>query len=131
MCNQHGAGVGLILTLKDSDEWIEYPPLLIPVGKWDAHGIGSAQTYSLRYMLRSVFVVPQSDEDDDGNAAAKAMEEGKKEAIFLLQNAAKKGTDALKSAWESLRADQRGACAKEIQLLKTQAKEIDDASSGK
>lgn len=46
----------------------------IPVGKPDAHGVGSALTYLRRYMLSAVAGVAPSDDpvgekDDDGNAA--------------------------------------------------------------
>ncbi len=43
----------------------------VPVSKVDAQGYGSALTYARRYSLSSAFGVGA--EDDDGNAAAKAM----------------------------------------------------------
>ena len=48
----------------------EFPPLILPVSKPDAQGIGSAITYGRRYaLMAAVGIAP---EDDDGNAAAKA-----------------------------------------------------------
>jgi hypothetical protein len=41
---------------------------LLPVSKWDAHGIGSAITYSRRYSLQA-FLNVSGEEDDDANAA--------------------------------------------------------------
>jgi hypothetical protein len=50
-----------------SGEWMR-GTLTIPLGKADAHGYGSAVTYSRRFALAAfVGVAP---EDDDGNAAA-------------------------------------------------------------
>jgi hypothetical protein len=52
-----------------SGEWMR-GTLTIPLGKADAHGYGSAVTYSRRFALAAfVGVAP---EDDDGNAAAAA-----------------------------------------------------------
>lgn len=41
--------------------------LRLPVGKWDAHGIGSAITYARRYGIMAILGIAA--EDDDGNAA--------------------------------------------------------------
>lgn len=128
--NDLGAGVGLVLMLADSEEWIEYPPLVIPCGKWDAHGIGSARSYSIRYMLISVFVVASAD-DDDGNAAAKSVANDRDVALQQLKAAAKKGTELLKAAWEALNAQQRRACAQDMNDLKAIAKEVDNAPAGR
>lgn len=45
--------------------------LYVPANKHDPQGFGSAQTYARRYALQTAFGVPA--EDDDGNAAAKAV----------------------------------------------------------
>jgi len=50
-----------------SGEWLEQE-FLIPLGKLDAHGAGSAITYARRYALQSIAGIPA--EDDDGNAAS-------------------------------------------------------------
>lgn len=51
-----------------SGQWMEFGPLLMPVGKQDAQGFGSSITYAKRYALcASLGVV--GDEDDDGNEA--------------------------------------------------------------
>ena len=52
-----------------SGQWIEFGPLLVPVGKKDAHSTGSAITYAKRYALSAAFGVVT--EDDDGEAAQK------------------------------------------------------------
>ncbi len=52
-----------------SGQWIEYGPLIIPVGKMDAHSTGSAITYGKRYALCAALGVVT--EDDDGQEAQK------------------------------------------------------------
>lgn len=47
--------------------------LYVPANKKDPQGFGSAQTYARRYALQTAFGVPV--EDDDGNAATKAVNE--------------------------------------------------------
>lgn len=62
-------GVNVSTTLLHlSGQWIEFEPLTIPLGKRDAHAVGSAITYGKRYSLCAALGVV-SDEDDDGNKA--------------------------------------------------------------
>lgn len=63
---QGGIGVSTRL-MHLSGEWLEQE-FLIPLGKLDAHGAGSAITYARRYALQSIAGIPA--EDDDGNAAS-------------------------------------------------------------
>lgn len=51
-----------------SGQWIDCGPMLIPIVKRDAHGVGSAATYAKRYSLCATVGVVSGD-DDDGNAA--------------------------------------------------------------
>lgn len=53
-----------------SDQWIETDYILVPMGKKDAHGTGSATTYGRRYSLSCALGIV-SDEDDDGAEASK------------------------------------------------------------
>lgn len=55
--------------MHSSGQWIEYEPLIIPMGKKDAHSTGSALTYARRYQLCAALGVVT--EDDDGAAAQK------------------------------------------------------------
>lgn len=50
-----------------SGQWIESFSI-VPVAKFDAHGLGAAQTYARRFSLASLLALA-TDEDDDGNAA--------------------------------------------------------------
>lgn len=52
--------------LHKSGEYIS-ETLRLPVGKWDAHGIGSGISYARRYGLMSILALAA--DDDDGNAA--------------------------------------------------------------
>lgn len=52
-------------------QWIELGPLLVPMARPDAHGLGSAISYGKRYALSAALGVV-ADEDDDGNAASDA-----------------------------------------------------------
>ncbi len=56
-----------------SGEQMNLGSLFVPANKQDAQAFGSALTYARRYSLMTAFGVPA--EDDDGNAAAKAMGE--------------------------------------------------------
>jgi hypothetical protein len=59
------------MLLHASGEWLSCGILALPVTKADAQGYGSALTYARRYSLSAAAGV--APEDDDGNAAAKAM----------------------------------------------------------
>lgn len=51
----------------ESGQWIEFGPLIVPMGKKDAHSTGSAITYAKRYQICAALGVVT--EDDDGHAA--------------------------------------------------------------
>jgi len=59
-----------------SGQWVEFGPLTIPIGKRDAHSVGSACSYGKRYALCAALGVV-SDEDDDGNKAVSSQEKKK------------------------------------------------------
>ena len=62
------AGVSVTTRLlHTSGQWLETGPLTVPVGKRDAHGVGSATTYGKRYALQAALLIPS--DDDDGNGA--------------------------------------------------------------
>ena len=63
--------------MHSSGEWLE-SSFLIPC-KPDAHGMGSAITYSRRYCLMSVAGIPTA--DDDGNSSIKAAPPRKPKAM--------------------------------------------------
>jgi hypothetical protein len=67
----HGLDAVCIVTLlmHTSGEWIK-SRLVVPLSKKDAQGMGSAITYGRRYALAAIANVA-SDDDDDGNEAAK------------------------------------------------------------
>lgn len=52
-----------------SGQWVEFGPLIVPVIKQDAHGVGSACSYGKRYSLSAAVGVVAEEEDDDGNAS--------------------------------------------------------------
>jgi len=63
------AGVAVSTRLwHESGQWLEFGPLVIPLVKRDAHGIGSGTTYAKRYALAAALGVV-ADDDDDGNGA--------------------------------------------------------------
>jgi hypothetical protein len=68
-----GRLVGIMLEtrlLHTSGEWLA-SVVPVPVAKGDAHGLGSALSYGRRYGISALLAL-STDEDDDGNAAAKA-----------------------------------------------------------
>jgi hypothetical protein len=65
------AGVAVVTRLAHgSGQWLEFGPLTVPLGKRDAHGVGSATTYAKRYGLQAAALIPS--DDDDGNGAVEA-----------------------------------------------------------
>lgn len=67
---------GITLTtriLHASGQWIEDDGLYLPAVKQDPQGFGSALTYARRYGLCAMVGI--SPEDDDGNAASKAVKQ--------------------------------------------------------
>lgn len=50
-----------------SGQWVEFGPLIVPLTKRDAHGVGSATSYGRRYGLSAAIGIVA--DDDDGNAA--------------------------------------------------------------
>ena len=116
--------------------------LRIPVGKWDAHGIGSGITYSRRYGLMSILAL--ASDDDDGNAAvertpqrslaapkaAPAVDEDKIKREGLQH--AKSGTASVTAWWKGLNADERAAISAnpdDLKAIKDAAKQVDEASN--
>lgn len=92
--------------------------LSMPVGKPDAHGIGSAITYARRYGMSALLNLAA--DDDDGNAAVqqapakkeqfKKVEYSEKEIAALatsMKEAAELGMDVLTAKWRSLSPSQR------------------------
>lgn len=95
-----------------SGQWLEFGPLTVPMGKRDAHGVGSATTYAKRYALQGAALIPS--DDDDGNAATQAPAQaiatprGFDEWQIALETIAKnEGAEALKEAWKTSRAEFR------------------------
>jgi hypothetical protein len=103
------AGVSVSTRLvHGSGQWIEFGPLTVPLGKRDAHGVGSATTYAKRYALQAAALIPS--DDDDGNAAsqpaptrpqaAPKVPEGFEDWLTDLEATADEGTAALEVAWK-------------------------------
>ena len=101
--------------------------IVIPIGKPDAHGIGSAITYGRRYGLASlVGVCP---EDDDGQAAAESVVDLGKEWEPRLSKAAQDGLEALAREWNAMPAAAQKACQPIKAALKIAATNADRRKS--
>lgn len=59
--------------IHSSGQWLAFDPVIIPLSKKDAQGVGSALTYARRYSLSAALGVV-ADEDDDGNAASRGAD---------------------------------------------------------
>lgn len=104
-----------------SGQWADFGPIVVPMAKTDAHGVGSATSYGRRYSVSAAVGVVQ--DDDDGNAAtgkpAKPAEPEPADAetadlIRSLESTAKaKGIDAYAAAWALLTAEQRTSIGKD------------------
>lgn len=100
------------MLLHKSGEYIS-ETLRLPVGKWDAHGIGSGISYARRYGLLSILALAAA--DDDGNEAvekapARLAPQSNVGPMFNeARQAAAQGNDALAKFWKTLEEDQRNA----------------------
>jgi hypothetical protein len=104
-------GIGVTTRLvHSSGQWVEFGPLIVPLSKADAHGVGSATSYAKRYALAAALGV--TSEDDDGNAAtekpAKIAPKRMRKIVdgMLAANAALDGP-ALLSIWDELENDEK------------------------
>lgn len=93
--------------------------LRLPVGKWDAHGIGSAITYARRYGLMSLLGI--ATDDDDGNAAVEksTIKLSPQMNVGPLHDNARKlaaegGNKGLQQYWNSLTDEERNAFSSDI-----------------
>lgn len=114
------------MLLHKSGEYIS-ETLRLPVGKWDAHGIGSGISYARRYGLMSILALAA--DDDDGNAAVEktsvtmvgsggsgSMSIGgvPTELLKSAKQAAAQGNDALSKFWKNCTEEQRNAFTADI-----------------
>lgn len=83
--------------LHTSGQWYECGPLIVPLSKPDAHGVGSATTYAKRFSLGAALgIVAEDDVDDDGNAAvaSKPLPKSRRAAVDKEDTAARPGVVA-------------------------------------
>jgi hypothetical protein len=85
--------------LHSSGQWIQFDPITVPLGKADAHGVGSATTYARRYALGAALGLVA--EDDDGNAATDQAKGAKRETPLVKDLAPKSAAQPV------ITADQR------------------------
>lgn len=119
------------MLLHKSGEYIA-ETLRLPVGKWDAHGIGSGISYARRYGLMSILALAA--DDDDGNAAVEkapvARHAPQTNVGPLLEDAraaAAKGTEALNKFWKGCSEADRAAFLPDFRKeLKTTAMAADE-----
>lgn len=116
-----GIGVDTMI-LHESGEWIAQE-FTLPMAKEDPQGGGSCITYARRYALEGFLRIRR--EDDDGNAAAQAVERKqeqlREQALKLLEGAARQGREEMEQAWKMLTPQQREACKKDLERLKKMA----------
>jgi hypothetical protein len=131
-----------------SGQWQDFGPVVVPMSKADAHGVGSATSYGRRYGLSAATGVVQ--DDDDGNAAAgkaqKAEPEptragpigeqsppdvppltkGQKELVAKLEAVAREGgIEAYQTAWKATPEAREGWYRPEHERIKQIAREAD------
>ncbi|MEM6817234.1 MAG: ERF family protein [Pseudomonadota bacterium] len=99
----------------ESGEYIE-SCLSLPIGKGDAHGMGSAITYGRRYALSAFVGIPQI--DDDGNAATQSAFSSKqmKTKVWkaLKDAAATDDVELARKTWDSMKGNKRSEMQTEI-----------------
>lgn len=120
------------MLLHKSGEYIA-ETLRLPVGKWDAHGIGSGISYARRYGLMSILALAA--DDDDGNAAVEKSPSRPAGTIFRPSKegmeAASKGNKSLSEWWNKLSEDERSLVSaddrKQMKKIATEADQKDAA----
>lgn len=120
------------MLLHKSGEYIS-ETLRLPVGKWDAHGIGSGISYARRYGLMSILALAA--DDDDGNAAVEKSPSRPAGTIFRPNKegmeAASKGNKSLSEWWNKLSEDERSLVSaddrKQMKKIATEADQKDAA----
>jgi hypothetical protein len=70
------------IILHSSGQWLEFEPLELPLGKYDAQGVGSACTYAKRYALCAALNIVTDDDDDGEKACEVPPKEPVKEAMI-------------------------------------------------
>lgn len=110
--------------------------LRLPVGKWDAHGIGSGISYARRYGLLSILSLAAA--DDDGNEAVEksVVRLPPQTNVGPLFDEAKRiaheGSKALNKYWTSLDEETRNAFSadlrKELKKIATEADQEEKAA---
>lgn len=121
---ENGVEVETVL-FHESGEFIA-ETLAIPVYKADAHGVGSAITYARRYGLSAITGI--APEEDDGNAAAKSVEDLRQKGLAILTPAARQGLAKLDLAWKTLSEVMRRVCKADMDKLKEDAAKADKAT---
>lgn len=105
------------MLLHKSGEYIS-ETLRLPVGKWDAHGIGSGISYARRYGLMSILALAA--DDDDGNGAVEKSPSKPASRINTgpifdeARKIAEKGNEALSDWWKELEEEHRGLFSSEL-----------------
>lgn len=119
------AGIAVTTRLvHTSGQWVEFGPLVVPLTKRDAHGVGSATSYGKRYGLSAAVGIVS--DDDDGNGAVGRTNGRAEQPIeaggFIEADAmptppgyddwfddmsakASEGLDALEAAWKTSSMD--------------------------
>lgn len=87
---ERGVAVTTLVT-HSSGQWVEFGPIVVPLQKTDAHGVGSASTYARRYALGAALGVAA--EDDDGNEALKPAPQMKQAVRREMPEEAKKALE--------------------------------------
>lgn len=103
---------GIVLAtrlLHSSGQWIEDDGLHLPAAKRDPQGYGSALTYARRYGLCAMVGI--APEDDDGNAATKAVQ----------SNASASAITPATGAWDALAQDEQDFLTGLAEKAKTMA----------
>lgn len=88
--------------MHESGQVLRCGKLHVPAARRDPQGFGSALTYARRYSLMAACGIAA--EDDDGNAATKAVQDAKRSQpaeLDAAREAAMQGTDALRAWWEA------------------------------
>jgi hypothetical protein len=69
----HESGVSVSTRIQhDSGQFFQLEALTIPLGKRDAHSVGSATSYAKRYAICAALGIVSGNEDDDGNRATQS-----------------------------------------------------------
>lgn len=110
-----------------SGQWVEFGPLTIPIGKKDAHAVGSACSYGKRYALCAALGVVSDDDDDGNKAVASHSKNHVTDATKMVEKQAKTNPNMVKIQAPMTSKDNNDHIENSLELVDNSSKMISES----